>query len=289
MFKTTIAFIFFVAYGFGQQLSFHGDFVKNIIIETSIGYYDIEKQISIGENESFDIQFNVDSRKYFAHDYQKTSYKHYTQDSSKNEEKKKHFHLVKNSINYLMLDSLLFAFTKSEDTINCASLKITTRYFLKLTNRKHIRKVVKMERKRHRVSERILGSISWGLEDKKDLILTCQNKDTFNYFLTSQIYQPNTEVISDYGAGLDIKIITNSKEFHFIGNSPNPYGLWTDYSEPIKPDSLGLFQIKQIFNPNTTQQLTKILPKKFLGKKSANKSIIDGYLYWYLLRKGIFF
>jgi hypothetical protein len=281
----TIIFLLLTIFGYSQQLNFRGESVNQIKIKYTNGFYEISKRLSIGIENLYKIEYDNNLSNYFVSEYSKTSFENSVEDSLKS---KKHKKIIKTKkiIDKFNADSLLQSFNKSIYPINFLSLMISIKDFKKSTDKRNIKQIIKKNNKYIGFIFKLLDLLDWWTIpkiNKNELISSCQNIDTLNYYLKSQFDSSGFAITNDYWDDITVEIVTENKIFFFESTYPNTFRQpWYDNNN----NKLGL--PKNILNPDINRQLLKILPMNYFSNETLqNKSLIIGYIKWFLNRRNI--
>lgn len=287
VFKQTgiIIFLLICVRGSAQKLSFRGNVVNQVLIESSNGYYHIEKKSSIGSKHVFNIKYSEPVHKYIAEEYLDVSYENSFADTLQNKKTSKNKCIFKTNKNLnLYLDSLLLSLNKSIYPIDLASINTSKSDFEKMVNDKAIKKVIRQVNKNESFFERLFCVLEWSFlskAEKKGIISDCQNIDTLNDYLINQFDTAGISITRDYWDVFEIRIITNSKNYYFYCSFENGYRHpWCDNT----------WKMRIILNPEINKFLLKILPNNFKGKRSLESNqLINEYLKWMLNKREVIF
>lgn len=280
-----IIFLLLNFLGYGQQLSFRGDLIREINIKSSNGYYDIDKRRSIGDAEIFNIKYENSKQKYFVFEYSTEVFNQSSEDTTHNQNKIKLKNISKIQLDNLQLDSLIQSLDKSTFPLKFSSMKISKNEFLSLTDKKHIKNVIKRFYKNENFGFRLVEMLDWWFTPKKEkieIISACQNIENLNDFLKVEFDSSGWSFVSEYWDDITIRLVTNTNEYVFSAQYPNIFRQpW--YEMTNKTTSM-----KNVLNPEINRHLLNILPKNFMGINSLKfESLTTSFILWKLKKKKI--
>ena len=272
---------------YGQQLTFMGHLVDTITIVSSSGYYHFDKkETSTDQSEQFVITYDLSQNKYTVANY-KNIFSIWTNNPESSNEVIKEKNKVKGQVIPInLIDGLLKSFSYSLKPA-FDNIGISQQIFSKMTNKKHIHRIAKIYKQKWQFL----------LMDKKEknlLFTGCQSIDTFNLFLSSNLFNTSGyPMVTDYGDDFTVHIKTQTNKYVFQGKYPNKFKQpWYNLSDTTmgKTDSLKeMFNMpKPILNFRINHYLVEILPSEFYRRKVIEiQALTNQYILWYLQRRNI--
>jgi hypothetical protein len=265
---------------FGQQLTFKGELMDTLKVISNRSYYHFDScGTTTGVYDEYIIAYNKSVNKYFLSTYQRTEYKlTFKPDTSILEEKilKAGKEIDRNLILNLLKEFEIAYIKPTFDNIGISKKK-----FLKLTNKKHVKKVAKWYEQEWHFKRTYSTK-----EEIEELFAGFQKPDTFNLYLET-VYDTSSGyiIVADVDDHFGVIISTSKNKYQFEGKYPNPYKQpWYNYTNSFRFDS------KSIINFSINRALLELLPKKFSGVSTLKvEALIIDYIQWYLQRRRIIF
>ena len=255
--KLSISLFFISSILFSQNLDFDKTLIRETLITSQSGYYDIEKGKSIGHKDFIVYSKNLDNNKWQIIKYLK---------DSKNQKGLK-------SLTNKQMDSFFESFKSSLTYLTIADFDISENQFNNLTTEKEIRKIAKQRKFAWNFKKRYSTK-----QENEKIFNNYQDTTLFNKFLqqafdTSRVFP----IITDVWSTINISLVTNVDTIKFEGIMPNLNKL------PWYNQSGDLFEFESILNPDINKNLLSILPNDFLEIESINsENLFYYYIIWYL-------
>lgn len=268
----------------GQIVEFRDQPIDTIEIESSDGYYDTDKNESIGKDFNLIIAFDKKSNKYFISNYIKANYKLSSKTKIENRKEKSIKKFIKRDVDSEHIRQLVTALNKNHYPLTFKNLNQSVEEFTKSTNKESILKVAKKRKTDWHFKKRYSDPI-----ENQIIFNGCQNIDTLNLFLKTEFTERLfPTMVMDYWNSFGIVIKTNKKMHRFFGTYPDSFKQpWFEVISH-KKFSVDSIPFKSVLNFNINEQLVKILPNDFLNIGSIKiESLYFAYIVWYLERNGI--
>ncbi|MEQ1732204.1 MAG: hypothetical protein ABL940_00940 [Bacteroidia bacterium] len=264
---------------FGQQLMYKGELVDTVKIISNSSYYHFDTcGTTTGVYDEYIIVFKLDKNIYILKPYQRTKYKFTFEPETSFRTKKviKDGTIVKQNLISDLLKELEITSIKP----NFNNIGITSEYFLKLTDKKHIIKVAKQ----HNTDWHFKKAYSTKHQNKK-IFNECQNINTLNMYLSTAFDTTGYTIITDVNDHFDIIISTVKTNYRFEGKYPNSFKQpWYYYS------GNGAFGVTSVLNFAINSTLVKILPSNFSSLETLKiEALTNKYIEWYLEKCNIIF
>lgn len=263
----------------GQQLTYKGDLVDTLKIISNSSHYHFDTcGTTTGIYDEFVLVFSEEKNNYILSPYKRTEYKFTLKpDTSFRKEKVLNQGVV---VDQLLISNLLEQFEITYSKPSFDNIGMTTKEFLKLTDKKHIIQVAKW----HETDWHFKKSYSTkGQND--EIFKGCQNADTLNLYLATAFDTMGYVLVTDVDDHFDVSISTTKTNYRFEAKYPNSYKQpWYYHADK------GSFASTSLLNFQINNALVLILPDTFSRIKTLKfESLTNEYIEWYLKRRGIIF
>jgi len=258
----SISLLFISSILFSQNLDLDETSIREIMITSQSGYYDIEQGKSIGHEDIIIYSKNCDNNNWQILKYSK---------DSKNQKELK-------TLTNKQMESFFESFKSSLAYLTFSDFDISEKQFNNLTTEKEIRKIAKHQKSAWNFKKRYSTK-----QENEKIFNNCQDTTLFNKFLQQAFDTTRfSPIITDVWSTINISLVTNIDTVKFEGTMPNLNKL------PWYNQSGDLFEFESILNPEINKNLLSILPNDFLEIESIkNENLIYYYIIWYLKENGI--
>jgi len=269
--KTLLIFpiILFSFISFGQINKFKNEIVDTIKITSNIGVYMFDnKETSKGNSETLTIVYSNSKKCFFIDSYKKSTYEYSNNPESAIVNSK----IIKKNASQMIADTLMVELLNGLSG-NEKHIKIHKDIFSKLVTERAIRKVAKKYNASHHFKLRFSTK-----EENQKIFNQIKTLDSLTIYLNDRFDSTSFSLgVTDYTNIIDIEIITKNNKYIYTGQ----------FTRPLRQPWQAYFQKenKLINNLRINFALEKILPKKFLNKKSiSSDTFVNDYIAWCLMR-----